>query len=91
MIDNSGLGEVRRDWNLVGFFFPLFFCFREGQALTAGSAGGFGLGRKRRWLGMPGRLEQLKVLTMEVLRWFAEKVPGGGQFTGRLWSLSLDM
>lgn len=86
MIDNSGLGEVRSDWNLVGFFFlSFFFLFWEGQA------GGFGysLGRKRRWLGIPWRLEQLKVLTMELL--LTEKVPGGGRFTGRLWSLSSGM
>lgn len=27
MIDNSGLGEVRSDWNLVGFFFLFFWFF----------------------------------------------------------------
>lgn len=61
--------------------------------MMAGSAGGFGYGlsRKRRQLGIPGRLEQLKVLKVEVLRWFAEKVSGGGQFSGRLRSLSSDM
>jgi hypothetical protein len=81
----------------AGFFF-LFFVFLsflggEGQVATAGSAGGFGfgLGRKRRWLGMPGTDEQLKVPTRELLRWFAEKVPGEGWFTGRLRSLSLDV
>lgn len=65
-----------------GFFFFFVFFFWEGQA----GGFGYGLGRKRRWLGIPWRLEQLKVLTMELL--LAEKVPGGGHFTGRLWSLS---
>lgn len=59
----------------------------------AGSAGGFGYGLsgKRRQLGLPGRFEPLKVFRVEVLRRLAEKVPGGGQFSGRLQSLSSDM
>lgn len=45
MIDNSGLGEVRSHWNLVGIF--VVFLFWEGQVAMAGAAGGFGYGLGR--------------------------------------------
>lgn len=65
MIDNSGLGEVRSDWNLVGFFLLLLF--------VKGGAGRDG--RTCRWVwmwfGQEDRwLEQLKEWRCHLLKRF---------------------
>lgn len=81
MIDNSGLGEVRSDWNLVGVFCCCFL-LREGQVEMAGPAGGCGCGLGRKTGGQRSlRLEQL---TERVEVPFAEKVLGGAGFQGGL-------
>lgn len=70
MIDNSGLGEVRSDWNLVGIFCCCFL-LREGQVEMAGPAGGCGCGLGRKTGGQGSlRLEQLKEWRCHLLKRF---------------------